>query len=155
MYEGSRERHRGGIMGEEAKLYDYNWLLERAYEMLPKRPAQRRERFVVPKPEIMVSGRRTFIVNFKQICDVLNRDPRLVLRYLLKELGAPGELGDTYAVLQGEMKPRIIVALMDRFVRDYVICPVCGSPDTVLTKEKKAMFIKCMACGAVSATRPF
>ena len=137
------------------KLFDYEWLLNRAYEALPKKPLERRERFTVPKPEIMISGRRTFITNFNQICDVLNRDPKLVLRYLLKELGAPGEVRENYAVIQGEMKPRIIIALMDRFVKDYVICPVCGSPDTMLKKERKAMFIKCMACGAVSATRPF
>ena len=137
------------------KLFDYEWLLNRAYEALPKKPLERRERFTVPKPEIMISGRRTFITNFNQICDVLNRDPKLVLRYLLKELGAPGEVRENYAVIQGEMKPRIIIALMDRFVKDYVICPVCGSPDTILKKERKAMFIKCMACGAVSATRPF
>jgi len=142
-------------MSEASKLYDYEWLLERAYQAMPKRPVQRRERFSVPKPEIMISGRRTFITNFNQICDILNRDPRLVLRFLLKELGAPGEVRESYAVIQGEIKPRIITALMERFVKDYVICPVCGSPDTMLVKEKKAMFIKCMACGAVSATRPF
>jgi len=142
-------------MSKASKLYDYEWLLERAYQTMPKRPVQRRERLSVPKPEIMISGRRTFITNFNQICDLLNRDPRLVLRFLLKELGAPGEVRESYAVIQGEIKPRIITALMERFVRDYVICPVCKSPDTMLVKERKAMFIKCMACGAVSATRPF
>jgi len=143
------------VEGDKSKLYDYEWLLNRAYESLPKRPIQRRERFVVPKPEIVISGRRTFITNFKQICDVINRDPRLVLRFLLKEIGAPGEIKENYAVIQGEIKIRVINSLIDRFVRDYVICPICKSPDTILIKERKAMFIKCMACGAISATRPF
>ena len=59
------------------------------------------------------------------------------------------------AVLQGEVKPKIIEKHLARFIKEYVYCPVCGSPDTTLHKERRAMFIKCMACGAVSAVRPF
>lgn len=143
------------MMSSKERLWDYEWLLSRAYEQLPERPLSRRERFEVPKPDVMVTGKRTFITNFRQICEVLNRDPRLVLRYLLKELAAPGELHDTAVIIQGEFQPRTINVIINRFVKDYVICPVCGSPDTILKKERKAMFIKCMACGATSATRPF
>ena len=141
-------------MGVES-LYDYDALLERAYSMLPKRPVERRERFVVPKPEVMISGKRTFILNFNQICDILNREPSIVLRYILKELGAPGSLQENMAVIQGEFSRKIVDTILDRFVKVYVICPACGSPDTKLVKEKKFMFLICGACGAKSPVRPF
>jgi len=134
--------------------YSYEELLERAYKLLPKKVTVRVERFKVPRPEVVISGKRTFIQNFKQICDILNRDPKIVLRYLLRELAAPGVLEGNTAVIMGEKSERVIRSIIDRFVKDYVICPVCKQPDTSLVKEKKMMFIVCMACGAKSAVRP-
>ncbi|RLE86836.1 MAG: translation initiation factor IF-2 subunit beta [Thermoprotei archaeon] len=135
-------------------LTDYEWLLERAYKALPPRRV-RRERFKLEPPEVLVTGKRTFIVNFKQICDTVNREPRVLLRYLLRELGASGDAEDQFAVIYGVFSPKLVRNLIERFVKNYVFCPVCGSPDTVLKKEKKIMYLKCMACGAVSPVRPF
>jgi len=139
----------------DKELLDYDYLLERAYSKLPRIVEAGKHRFEVPKAEVMVTGRKTFILNFKQICDIVNREPRVLLRFLLKELAAPGEIQENAAVIQGEFRIRTINVLIQRFVRDYVICPVCGSPDTILRKEKKVMFLKCMACGATSSVRPF
>ncbi|MGZ5510629.1 MAG: translation initiation factor IF-2, partial [Nitrososphaeraceae archaeon] len=44
-------------------------------------------------------------------------------------------------------------ALIDRYVKDYVICPVCGSPDTRTEKNKKLGFLLCEACGAKSSIK--
>ncbi len=140
----------------EVKLYmDYDALLERAYRTLPKKPVVVRQRLTLPKPEVVISGKRTFITNFNQICDILNREPQIVLRYILKELGAPGVLHENMAVIQGEFSRKAIDAILDRFFRFYVICPACKSPDTKLVKEKKFMFLICGACGAKSPVRPF
>jgi len=40
-----------------------------------------------------------------------------------------------------------------RYVRDYVICPVCQSPDTRTEKVKKLGFLVCEACGARSSIK--
>ncbi|RLF03376.1 MAG: translation initiation factor IF-2 subunit beta [Thermoprotei archaeon] len=142
-------------MTSEQTYYDYDWLLERAYSMLPKKAFEkRRERFVIPKADVIVSGKRTFITNFKQICETINRDPKVLLKFLLKELGSPGEVADQAAMIQGEFPSKTIITLINRFVKSYVICPVCNSPDTMLVKEKKIMYLKCMACGATSPVRP-
>jgi len=134
--------------------YSYEELLDRVYKLLPKKPVARVERFRVPEAEVMISGKRTFIQNFNQICDILNREPRFVLRYLLKELASPGALEGSMAVIMGEHPKHAIDALLKRFIKDYVICPICKQPDTVLVKEKKMLFIICMACGAKSSVRP-
>ncbi|HDM92466.1 MAG TPA: translation initiation factor IF-2 subunit beta, partial [Candidatus Korarchaeota archaeon] len=34
------------------------------------------------------------------------------------------------------------------FIERYVICPICGRPDTKLVKVKRTLMQKCMACGA-------
>jgi len=133
---------------------EYEELLERAFTQLPERKP-RGERFQVPQPEIVVSGKRTFILNVKQLCEVLNREPRVLLRYLLKELGASGGVEEDVIVIHGVFSPRIIRSLIERFINEYVYCPVCHSPDTIFKREHKVIQIKCMACGATSPARPF
>ncbi len=137
---------------------DYMELLERAYKSLPERKvdAAVTERFVLPRFEVVISGKRTFITNFKQVADLLRRKPRVLLRYLLKEIGAPGVVEGQVAVIQGEVSPRTLNILLERFYETYVKCPVCGSPDTELRKEskRKYMYIECLACGAKSPVKP-
>lgn len=143
-------------MGTGKSYRDFEWLLDRAYSLLPRKAfLERRERFVVPRPEVVLTGKRTVIANFKHISEVLNREPRVLLRFFLKELAAPGEVSDQVAVIQGEFSGRTIATLLNRFVKDYVMCPVCNSPDTMLVKERKIMYLKCMACGATSPVRAF
>jgi len=138
----------------KVKFYSYEELLTRALSQLPSKPSARVERFRVPSPEIMISGKRTFVQNFKQIADILNRDPRHLLRFLLKELAAPGTLEETMAVIQGEFSPKLLNNLLQRYIRTYVICPVCKNPDTFLVKEKRVYFLVCAACGAKSSVPP-
>ncbi len=142
------------IPGEDFPTYDD--LLERAYKMLPKRrPRSSGERFVLPRFEVTITGKRVYITNFKSVADLLNREPPILLRFILKETALPGYYEENVAVIQGEVSPQLLNKLLERFFNDYVKCPVCGSADTMLIKEKKLMSIKCMACGAVSPVKPF
>ena len=129
--------------------YNYEKLLEDALRKIPKK-TKKKSRFEIPKADVMISGKRTFIQNFGQITSMLNREPRILLKFLLRELAAPGVLEGNVAVIQGEFSKRQIDALIKRFVKIYVICPVCGSPDTFLVKERKIYYILCAACGAKS-----
>ena len=134
---------------------NYDALQERAYKLLPPRRVKR-ERLEVESPEVVTVGKRTFVTNFKRLCDTLNRDPRLVLRFLLKELGASGNIEGDAAVIYGAAARKIVKELIDVFVKNYVVCPVCGSPDTILTREeRKLMQLKCTACGATTPVKPF
>jgi len=142
------------VSGEE--LPEYEVLLERAYKLLPERRVGTGERFVMPKFEVTIAGKKTFITNFSQVCDILNRDPRLLSRFLLREVALPGSLEGHMAVIHGEVKPQLLNKLLERFVVEYVICPVCGSPDTQLQKGQRGVFIlRCTACGAVTPLKSF
>jgi len=153
---------RGGVFKYSDQLpalvcegLSYEALLERAYKLLPPRKA-RGERLELEPPEVVTVGKRTFIANFKRICDTLNRDPRLVLRFLLRELGASGNIEGDAAVIYGVVTRKMVKELIDMFVKNYVICPVCGGPDTVLTREeRKLMQLRCTACGATTPVKPF
>ncbi|BBD72932.1 translation initiation factor IF-2 subunit beta [Sulfodiicoccus acidiphilus] len=132
----------------------YQQLLDRLYAKLPqKEPSSAYQE--LPKLNIMSAGNLTVIRNFEEYCDRIRRDPKLVTKYLLKELAAPGMLQDNGQLsIQGKFSSTVINTLMDRFVKVYVQCPTCKSLDTVLKLDKRVWTMSCLACGAVTTIKP-
>ncbi|MCW3977289.1 MAG: translation initiation factor IF-2 subunit beta [Candidatus Bathyarchaeota archaeon] len=132
--------------------FDYNELLERARSQLPPDVSERK-RFEVPKPRSITIGMKTFVQNFKEICDALNRDPQHLLRYLSREMATAGTLSGSRAVFQGRFRYDTIERLIQHYTVVFVTCPVCKRPDTRIVKEKRLSFMVCEACGARSSVR--
>ena len=42
----------------------------------------------------------------------------------------------------------LINTKIQQYAEEFVICPTCKKPDTILKKEERITTIKCMACGA-------
>jgi len=142
-------------LSKSIRDYDYEELLDRLYAKLPKKQVKA-EPFEVPKAEIIVVGNRIIIRNFRQIADVLNREPKLLMRYFVKELAVPGTIDESGAlILQGRFSSTIINRLIDRFIKNYVLCPTCGSRFTVLEKVGKVFKLRCLACGAETTLTAF
>lgn len=132
--------------------FDYNDLLERARSQLPPDVSERK-RFEVPKPRSITIGMKTFVQNFKEICDAINRDPQHLLRYLSREMATAGTLSGSRAVFQGRFRYDTIERLIQHYTVVFVTCPVCKRPDTKIVKEKRLSFMVCEACGARSSVR--
>jgi translation initiation factor 2 subunit 2 len=132
--------------------FDYKELLKRARSQLPPDVLERK-RFEVPKPRSITIGMKTFIRNFKDICDALNRDPHHLLRYLSREMATAGTLSGSRAVFQGRFRYDTIERLVQHYTVVFVTCPVCKRPDTKIVKEKRLSFMVCEACGAKSSLR--
>jgi len=133
---------------------EYRKLLERAYAQMPGGPVERTERLEVPRPRITIAGSRTIFHNFKDLCEAVNRKPEFCLRFFSRELATAGYFDGVRAIFQGVFGEDTIQRLIQIFLRDYVICPVCKRPDTHLVKERRIMFLVCDACGAKSPVRP-
>jgi len=131
---------------------DYESLLSKAFEKLPKKEEQI-DRFKVPMAETMIQGNQTIIKNFGQIAETLRRDPHHILKYLTKELATPAGLSDSRAILQAKISQKMVQQKIEEYVVDYVLCKECKRPDTKLTKEERITFIKCEACGAKSSVK--
>jgi len=128
----------------------YREMLQRAQEQLPRK-LEKYDRFEVPRPHIVQVGKKTLIQNFKEIADVLNRDPKHLLKFLSGEMATLATIDGTRAIFQGVFKGDTIKNLVDTYVERYVICPVCKRPDTRIVKEKRISFLVCEACGARSS----
>jgi translation initiation factor 2 subunit 2 len=73
--------------------------------------------------------------------------------YLNKELASAGYISGDQVIFLGRKPISSFAGLIDRYVKDYVICPVCDSPDTRTEKIKKLGFMICEACGARSSIK--
>ncbi|CAI9832115.1 MAG: translation initiation factor IF-2 [Nitrosopumilus sp.] len=131
---------------------EYEALLERIRGGLgTARPAA--ARFELPPVDVMWEGQKTFLRNFAEYPKVLRRDPDKLLQYLSKEFAVPAErLGDK-AMFIGKRAPDDFARLLKIYVKDYLECPTCKSPDTRAVRENRIPFLVCEACGARSALK--
>lgn len=132
---------------------DYEALLSRLRDKLGNTTKKQASRLELPTPQIIWVGQRTIFRNFMDFPEALNRDPEKLLLYLNKELASAGYIAGERVIFLGRKEPSSFGALIDRYVKDYVICPVCGSPDTRTEKSKKLGFLLCEACGAKSSIK--
>jgi translation initiation factor 2 subunit 2 len=132
---------------------DYEMLLSRLRDRLGNTTKKQASRLELPTPQIIWVGQRTIFRNFMDFPKALNRDPEKLLLYLNKELASAGYIAGERVIFLGRKEPSSFGALIDRYVKDYIICPVCGSPDTRTEKSKKLGFLLCEACGAKSSIK--
>ncbi len=125
---------------------NYEELLERAMKRIKRNEG--RERFEVPVPEVFFQGNQTVIRNFGQIASVLNRDPRHFLKYMAKELAAPGHTDGRRASFQRVVSKSLVQKKVENYVSEFVVCRECKKPDTKLVREGRVFVLKCEACGA-------
>jgi translation initiation factor 2 subunit 2 len=132
---------------------DYERLLKRLQGQLKNTSRKEASRLELPSPQIIWVGQRTIFRNFIEFPKALRRDPEKLLLYLNKELASAGYIAGERVIFLGRKEPSSFATLIDRYVKEYVICPVCGSPDTRTEKNKKLGFLLCEACGARSSVK--
>ena len=128
-------------------MLDYSQLLKRGLEKVPKKTGSG-ERFELPQAQTQKDGRKTIIVNFHEIATKLRREPEHFLKFLLKELATKGEFSNERLVVLGNFPTDMINKKIELYVKQFVICPECGRPDTKLSKEDRIAVMRCEACGA-------
>lgn len=131
---------------------EYKKLLERGREQLPEKIFEK-SRFEPTKPDITIEGNRTFVSNWTQVVNALNRDENHVLKFLTKELATSANIEGQRAVFSGKHFRATMYDLFNRYLKEYVICPECQKPDTVLKKEDRITFLVCEACGARTSVK--
>ena len=132
---------------EKDKMENYEELLEKAYKNMPE-SMQKEDRFEIPNLLSIINGNRTFIKNFLDACKTIRRDEKHVMKFMLKELGTQGYIEGHTLILLGKFNNKNINNKFNKYIKEYVLCPVCGKPDTQLIKEGRLMFMKCEACGS-------
>jgi len=106
---------------------------------------------IMAKIEGKGNGIKTILVNLNDIADSLDRPPSMILRFMTIELGSTGkgDLESDRATLTGAFTENNLQKLLDKFIDQFVLCPKCHLPETVLAvRADKSIRHKCKACGA-------
>ena len=131
---------------------DYESLLKRIEKNISK-DAKDTQRFELPTVEITWEGKKTILRNFGDFPKALRRDTNIILQYLSKEFAVPAERVGEKAIFAGKRDPDDFTRLFKIYLKDYVECPTCTSPDTKVEKENRISFLICEACGAKSTIK--
>ncbi|MBW3012393.1 translation initiation factor IF-2 subunit beta [Candidatus Woesearchaeota archaeon] len=126
---------------------DYEKLLKKAVEELPESIVEK-QRFEIPKVKGHIQGNRTVLSNFKQIAKTFNRDVDHFLKFILKELATPGKFSGDLLILGRKVSSALINEKIKKYANIFVLCPVCGKPDTLIETDKGTLLLRCTACGA-------
>jgi len=133
-------------------IVDYESLLNRAYEKLPKK-LETADRFKVPVVDIEIVGPKTVLKNFAQIIAILRRDGPHFAKFLSKELAVPGSIQNNVLIFTGKVVREILQKKTEDYIKEFVYCKECKEPDTKLIKEGKVTYMICEACGAKHPVR--
>lgn len=127
----------------------YETLLNKAYKEV-KVVSHSGERFEIPKVQGQVSGKNTIITNIKLIADYLRRPIEPLAKFLFKELATSGKIDGDRLILNTKLNSSRVNEKIEFYAKEFVICPVCGKPDTEIIAEKGIKYKHCLACGAKS-----
>lgn len=128
-------------------INNYQELLDKGYENIPDN-VKKLYRFEIPKVQIRIEAKNTYITNFNKIINTLNRDRKHFIVEFLKKVGTMGEMRGQHLFLKGVYKEQVLNRLIELYSKTYVLCKICNKPDTEIQREGKKKFLKCTACGA-------
>lgn len=126
---------------------DYVKLLQRA-RSLGATPQSTGQRFQNPQIEGFIEGNNTVVSNFGDILKKIRREADVVLPWMLRELGRPGELENGRLTLRGSVPKATLDRVLNDFISTQVLCSECSAPDSHIEKQGRIHVLRCEACGA-------
>lgn len=104
---------------------------------------------LVAKKEGRGNGKKTILPNVMELGAALSRPPTYITKYFGCVLGAGTSWNieqERYQVNGYYEQPDLQDKLFG-FIREFVLCPSCGNPETVLSIREQKVYSKCKACG--------
>uniref|UniRef100_A0A3B4YIY3 Eukaryotic translation initiation factor 2 subunit 2 n=1 Tax=Seriola lalandi dorsalis TaxID=1841481 RepID=A0A3B4YIY3_SERLL len=113
--------------------YTYDELLNRVFNIMreknPDMVAGEKRKFVMKPPQVVrVGTKKTSFVNFTDICKLGSID------------------GNNQLVIKGRFQQKQIENVLRRYIKEYVTCHTCRSPETILQKDTRLYFLQCETC---------
>lgn len=150
--EEDKENEDASAWADSDRDYTYEELLQRVFGIIrdknPEMVAGEKKKFVMRPPQVVrVGTKKTAFANFTEIAKMLHRQPKHLLSFLFAELGTSGAIdGSNQLIMKGRFQQKHIENVLRRYIKEYVTCHTCRSPDTILNKETRLFFLQCMTC---------
>lgn len=129
----------------ENNTYPIDVLTNRLYSDLSR--MRNNKKFTIDIPSVTSANRRTFVANYRTICEQLKRDEEDIKTYFKTELRTDITIDQKgVMIITAMLKQNNIQKIFDNYIKQYVACDECHGCDTTLVKENRILYIKCNNC---------
>jgi len=134
--------------------YTYDELLNLVFNIIreknPDLATGEKKRLVMRPPQVLrVGSKKTSFANFLELCKLLHRPQKHMQAFLLAELGTSGSVdANNQLIIKGRFVQKQLESVLRRYIKEYVACQTCRSPDTILQKDTRLFFLQCETCGS-------
>lgn len=134
--------------------YTYDELLNLVFmqirEKNPDLAKGEKKKLTMRPPQVLrVGTKKTSFANFLEICKLLHRPQKHLQAFLLAELGTSGSVDqNNQLIIKGRFSQKQIETVLRRYIKEYVVCATCRSPDTMLQKDTRLFFLQCETCSS-------
>lgn len=123
------------------------------YDIIEKEK-QEKNKLVLPNPELEITTTNTFWHNIKDFMKKINRPPQHFIDFTSHELGTEvtqksSSLSDGL-ILKGKQNKNRILPLIEKYVKQYVLCKNCLAYSTKIKKdvEIRKYILTCKSCNS-------
>jgi len=108
-------------------------------------------KLIIPDPIIKQNTTNTCWENVKKTLQAINRPPDHFIEFLNKELKTGEWISSSKSdgiLMIGKIKSAQIKYVISEYIKQYVICNVCKSTDTIMDKNKdlRVYYLECNKC---------
>lgn len=127
--------------------YPYEFLLKRITD---KTNFKINNKIKINPPKIYkFGGKKIIYENYSETCEKIGRSKEHIMSFFLTELMCSCSIDQkNRLVISGIFDRTKIESLLIKYVNQYVKCNQCKSANTMMTKENKIEYLKCMDCCA-------
>jgi translation initiation factor 2 beta subunit (eIF-2beta)/eIF-5 len=95
------------------------------------------------------NGKKTVLLNLKDVSDALDRPLETIVRYFSIELSAQcrKESDSSRVTINGVFTAEQLLHTLNTYIDTFVLCPKCHLPETLLSIKKDILRHKCKSCG--------
>jgi len=133
--------------------YTIDYMLERGMTILKNTMNKKNVKFI--KPIIAVLNLKTYIVNYSEFCNSLNREMIQIQKFIENELKCKTSLVNNLdkrdetmisLKIEGKYKESQLNPIINRCIETYILCINCSSKNTEIIKINRINYIKCLDC---------
>lgn len=123
--------------------YDIEYLLDKAYNSF----TLNKGKIKLVRPIIENKDRKSYIVNFKTVCNSINRKSDTVQSFLQKELQIDTSIKDDGRLkIDKTLKKTLIEGHFKNYIIEHVMCKSCKSIKTHNEKNGRIEYLICDMC---------
>ena len=158
MVEGRENQMLGKV--ESAADYGFENLLDRVFKIMARQGVGRQgsgeaRGFKITPPIMKRQGtKKVSYENFMEHANFLKRDSKPFMTYILNEMGTTGNPTDKGGLLiRGKFSASQMEKILRGYIKEYVLCKTCKTPDTTLTKIDRLTYMDCEKCSSRSTVQ--